>query len=62
MKTNITPRWVPTVNGQPKLEYGLWEFRAQAVNAAKEIGIVIGSNDVGAAKVYYQVKKGQGYC
>jgi hypothetical protein len=55
MRTQVTPRWVPVVNGQPRLEYGLWEFRAQAVSAAKEIALVIGSTDTGAAKVFYRV-------
>ena len=54
-KNLLTPRWVPLVNGIPRLEYGLWVNRALAESAAKEIATITGATKVGAARVYYRV-------
>ena len=55
-KNLFTPRWVPLVNGIPRLEYGLWINRALAENAAREIATVTGATKVGACRVYYRVE------
>ena len=55
-KNLVTPRWVPVVNGIPRLEYGLWPHRVLAESAAKEIAMVTGATKVGACRVYYRVE------
>lgn len=54
----LQPRWVPTVDGTPHLEYGLWKTKTQAVKAAQEI-ITLRAQGThpGAAKVYYKIAR-----
>lgn len=51
------PRWVPTVDGSPHLEYGLWKTRIEAVKAAQEIVTMrLHGTHASARKVYYKVE------
>lgn len=52
----VQPRWVPTVDGTPHLEYGLWTTKTEAVKAAQEIILIRAhGTHAGAVKVYYKI-------
>jgi len=59
MKTQRLPRWAPTINRAPRLEYGLWETKKQAEAAAREIALFTRAAKVGACRVFYRVEREQ---